>query len=101
MNKENLDVPVENGVLTISAEKEEESKDKRNQYTRRECSYRSFERSYTLPQNIREDDISATHKDGLLKVDVKKKEKEETKLEKDRHLLRKSRTFGNDVKPVG
>ncbi len=82
LNKDDLDVTVSNGVLTISAEKKEEDKEEQDQYTRREFSYRSFSRSFTLPENTREDDISAKYEDGILKVEVKKKEKEETKSQK-------------------
>ncbi len=82
MDKNDLDISVDNGVLTISAEKEEEDKEEQDKYTRREFSYRTFQRSFTLPENTDEDQISAEYKDGVLNIDIKKKEKTETSSQK-------------------
>jgi HSP20 family protein len=73
MRKNDFKVKVENGVLTISAEREEEKKEKEKNYTRREYSYNSFKRSFTLPENVKEDDIKAHYEDGVLKLTVAKK----------------------------
>ena len=73
LKKNDFKVNVENGVLTISAEHEEESKEKNKNYTRLEYSYNSFSRSFTLPDNSKEDDIKANYADGLLKLTVAKK----------------------------
>lgn len=73
LNKNDFKVHVENGVLTISAEHEKESKEKKKNYTRQEYSYNSFSRSFTLPDNSKEDDIKANYADGLLKLTIAKK----------------------------
>lgn len=70
--KEDLKVNVENGVLTISSEKKQESEEEKKGYTRREFSYRSFERSFQLPENTDGDNVKATYTDGVLKLSVPK-----------------------------
>lgn len=60
-------VSVENGVLTISSEKKEEKERNEKDYTRQEYSYSSFSRSFSLPENTREDDVNAKYEDGVLK----------------------------------
>ena len=66
MKKEDLKLDVDNGVLTISAEQKEEKENKEDNYTRREFSYSSFSRSFSLPQNVNEDSIKAKYDNGFL-----------------------------------
>ncbi len=73
MKKDDFKVAVENGVLTISAEKKEEKKESQKNYTRQEYYYNSFSRSFTLPENAREDGLAARYEDGVLKLTVAKK----------------------------
>jgi HSP20 family protein len=74
MKRDDFKVDVENGVLTISSEKEEEKKDGDRNYRRREFSYRSFSRSFTLPDNVDENNINAKYDNGMLKLTLPKKE---------------------------
>lgn len=73
LSKKDFNIMVENGVLTISSEKKEEKEQKEKDYTRQEFSYSSFSRSFTLPENVNEDDVKANYEDGLLKLTVAKK----------------------------
>lgn len=73
MRKEDFKIHVDNGMLTVSAEKEEEKEEKKKNYTRQEYSYNSFSRSFSLPENAKEDDIKARYENGVLKLDVAKK----------------------------
>lgn len=73
LTKKDFNVTVENGVLTISAEKEMEKEDARKNYTRKEYSFEQFERSFTLPENVTEDKIKAHYEDGILKLELAKK----------------------------
>ncbi|HEU5289337.1 MAG TPA: Hsp20 family protein, partial [Cyclobacteriaceae bacterium] len=57
----------------ISSEKKEEKEQKEKDYTRKEFSYSSFSRSFSLPENVNEDDMKANYEDGLLKLSVAKK----------------------------
>lgn len=70
--KDELKVNVEGGVLTISSEKQKESEEEKNGYTRREFSYRSFERSFGLPENADGDNVKANFMDGVLKLSIPK-----------------------------
>lgn len=87
LDKKDFKIEVENGVLCISAEKKSsseennENEDKNEKYTRKEFSYSSFSRSFKLPENIKEDDIKASYKDGVLSLDILK-EKAEKQLKK-------------------
>lgn len=74
MKKEDFKVKVDNGVLTISAERKEEKEEKKKNYTRQEYNFSSFSRSFTLPENVKEDDLMAKYEDGLLRLTVGKKE---------------------------
>lgn len=80
-SKEDFKVAVDNNVLSISSENEEEKATEEKNYTRKEYSYSSFSRSFTLPDNANEEEINATYVNGVLKVAIPKKEpsKPETK----------------------
>ncbi len=72
-NKKDFDLSIENGILRIHAEKKEEMEKKEDDYTRREFNYNSFFRSFTLPENVNEDEmIDATYKRGILKLVLNK-----------------------------
>ncbi|WP_276498536.1 Hsp20/alpha crystallin family protein [Pontibacter litorisediminis] len=73
MQKEDFNIDVHDGMLTISSEKEEEKKDEQENYTRREYNYSSFTRSFRLPDAVKEEDIKASYKDGVLHVTVPKR----------------------------
>ena len=72
--KEDFKVNVEDDILTISAETKTENKEenKKKEYSRREYSHSSFTRSFRLPENAKDDQISASYKDGILELDIPK-----------------------------
>jgi HSP20 family protein len=77
MKRDDFKVELDNNVLTISSQREDkhEEKDSEGNFTRREFSYQSFQRSFSLPENkIRGDEISARYTDGILHVTVPKTE---------------------------
>jgi len=75
MTKKDFKVNFHNNVLTISSEKQEEKKENDDNYTRREFSYQSFQRSFTVPHNdVDSDKISAAYADGILNVKLPKRE---------------------------
>jgi len=78
MKKGDFKIELDNNVLTISSEKSEESKEgnENERYSRREFSYQSFQRSFTLPKEVvDEDKIEAHYKEGVLQLRIPKKEK--------------------------
>ncbi|AUD02338.1 Hsp20/alpha crystallin family protein [Spirosoma pollinicola] len=82
LKKEDFKLNLNHNNLTISAYQETQ-KDEPGQgnekYTRREFSYSSFQRTFTLPTSINADRIQATYADGLLKIDVPKREEAKVK----------------------
>jgi HSP20 family protein len=74
LERKDFKVEVDNGVLTISAEKKEEKKEENENYKRREFSYNSFSRSFTLPENSLTDKIDAKYENGILRLTLPKKE---------------------------
>lgn len=73
MEKKDFHVNIENGQLLISSEKEETKKEEDENYARREFSYRSFNRSFQLPEAVNADKIKATYKNGVLQLMLPKK----------------------------
>lgn len=74
LERKDFKVEVSNHILTISSEKSEEKKEEKKGYTRKEFSYNSFSRTFTLPDNVKENSIDARYQDGILKVIIPKKE---------------------------
>jgi HSP20 family protein len=68
----------------ISSEKKEEKEEtrKKDNYIRKEFNYQSFSRSFSLPEYIDDSKIEANYKDGILHVDIAKKENGKKKVTK-------------------
>lgn len=80
MDKEDFQIMIENNVLKIRSERNNESQEENENYTRREFSYQSFERSFTLNSKLVEDaKIMATYDAGILQVLIPKKEEAKVK----------------------
>lgn len=74
LERKDFKVEVENNTLIVSAEKEEEKKTEEKNYRSREFSYNSFYRSFSLPDNLKLDNINAEYHNGVLKITLPKKE---------------------------
>jgi len=85
MKRDDFKIDVEGNLLTISCEKEENKEEKDVRYTRKEYSYTSFERSFTLPDEVSKEKIEARYEDGLLKLFLPKKE-EAKKMAVSKHI---------------
>ena len=70
--KEDFKVDTDDGLLTVSAETKQEKKEDGKEYTRREYSSSSFRRSFHLPDNVKEDAITAKYEDGVLRLQLPK-----------------------------
>lgn len=79
VRKEDVNVTVENGVLTITGERKFEKEEKNKRYHRVERAYGNFVRSFTLPDGADGSKVSAEFKDGVLKVHLPKGEKAKPK----------------------
>ena len=78
LDKNDFNVNVEKNILTVSAEKKSETKDENEKQIRREFSYRSFKRSFTLDESVDAEKIEATYANGVLKINLPKKEEVKT-----------------------
>jgi HSP20 family protein len=78
LKKDDFKIEVDRGVLTISAESTSEKEETDKKYTRKEYNYSSFSRSFTLPDNVNEEQLEAKYEDGVLKVVLTKKEEEKS-----------------------
>lgn len=74
INKEAINIEYENNYLTVSAKREETIENKDNNYVRRERSYGQFSRRFYI-DNVNEEKIDASFKDGVLKITLPKLEK--------------------------
>ena len=74
LERKDFKVEVDKDILTISAEKEEERKEDKPNYKRREFSYSSFSRSLMLPENSIPDKIDAKYDNGILRLSLPKRE---------------------------
>ncbi len=79
VNKDDVKVTLENGVLIIKGERKFEKEEKNRKYHRIERSYGSFVRSFSIPDNAAPDKISADFKDGVLQVRLLKSEEKKPK----------------------
>ena len=78
-NKEDIKIDVEDGILTIEAEKSESKEDKEGKnYYRRERTYGSFKRQFNVG-SVKEHEINAKFHNGVLKISFPKEEKKEAK----------------------
>ncbi len=81
MNKEDIDVTLNDDIITISGEKKKEEKVEKKNYFRLERSHGSFRRSFRLPAEVQTDKAKANFKNGVLELKIpktaeaKKKEK--------------------------
>jgi len=73
--REDIEIEVSGGVLTIRGEKKIEEENKGDTWHRREVQYGSFMRSFNLPGEMKADKAEASFKDGILNVTIPKEEK--------------------------
>lgn len=81
-SKKDFEVAIKDGCLNVSAEKTSSTEDKEEDYTRKEFSYSSFKKSMSLPENVEDEKVKATYKDGILKLDLLKKKDTNQKAKK-------------------
>jgi len=74
LKKEDFKVSLDNNTLCISAELREEKEETQKKVTRREFSFKSFRRAFTLPSSVAAEKIKASYKDGVLTLTLPKKE---------------------------
>jgi HSP20 family protein len=79
VKQEDLDVQVENSTLTIRGERKFEKEEKEENFQRIERRYGSFSRSFTLPNTIDTESVNANYENGVLKIELAKREEAKPK----------------------
>lgn len=76
MKKSDFKIELDNNELIISSERKEEHEEKgdNKKFTRKEFGYYFFKRAFTLPENADEENIKAQYHDGVLKIEIPKKD---------------------------
>jgi len=74
LSKEDIKINLDKNVLSVSADKKTETADENKKFTKREYSYSSFSRSFTLPESADQSKIEADYVNGILKLTIAKKE---------------------------
>jgi len=74
LKKDDFKLNLERNQLTISVEQQSEQNDSQKSYNKREYSYSSFVRSFTLPDSADHSQIDASYTDGILRIDIAKRE---------------------------
>lgn len=82
MSEKDVEVTFADNTLTISGEKKEEKEVKEENYHRRERSFGSFRRAFSLPAEVDEAKISAAFKDGIMTIDLPKSKTAQKKAKK-------------------
>ena len=79
MKKEEISISIQNNVLILKGEKQKEEEKKEHNYHRIERAYGSFQRSFSLPATVDANKVKAAYKDGVLKIELPKKEEAKPK----------------------
>lgn len=79
LQKNDFSIHLENDVLTVKSEKENNQNDSNTNYTRKEFSFSSFQRSFTLPEAADGENIKAEYQNGILNIEIPKKEEAKAK----------------------
>ena len=79
LDKADFKIELENNVLTVSSAKESKVEEHDDRYMRKEFSYSTFSRSFSLPDIANAEKITANHKDGILTIGIPKKEEARVK----------------------
>lgn len=74
LEKKHFKIDLENDVLTIASLMEDRNEEEKDNYTRREFRYSNFSRSFNLPETVDAENITASHKNGILTVSLPKRE---------------------------
>jgi HSP20 family protein len=74
VKKEDVQVTLDDGVITIKGERKQSKEDRNEKFHRVETFYGSFERSFSIPDNVNPDAIRCDSKDGVLSVHIPKSE---------------------------
>ncbi|MFW6143952.1 MAG: Hsp20/alpha crystallin family protein, partial [Candidatus Natronoplasma sp.] len=82
IDKDDIEIELRDDSLVIEAEKEEETEEEGEDYLRRERGFKSFYRKLPLPEEVNPEEVAASLENGILSIDMPKKEPEKKKGKK-------------------
>lgn len=88
LTKEDFKIAIEDNMLTISSQKEEKKEEKEHRFTRQEYSFTSFTRSFTMPVDVKPEAIEARYENGVLNIQLPRKEETKEALASKRIALK-------------
>lgn len=74
MTRDDISIEIQENILTLKGEKKIEKEDKNRSCHICECSYGTFQRSFTLPENVKSEEIEAEYSNGILRIGIPKAE---------------------------
>lgn len=74
LTKDDFKLAIDGRVLTISSEKKEEKEEKGKRFSRKEFSLSKFSRSFSLPDDVADDNIAASYENGILKIKLPRRQ---------------------------
>ncbi len=83
LTKADFKINLDNDVLIVKSEKEVNEEESKTNYTRKEFNFSSFQRTFTLPDSADGERIMAEYKEGILSIDIPKKEEAKVKPARD------------------
>jgi len=92
VNKEDVKVTMQDGMLTIQGERKQEKEEKGRKFHRIERSYGSFARSFRVPGDADENSVKAEFKDGMLNVTLAKSGKAKSRRSEERRVGKECRS---------
>jgi HSP20 family protein len=79
LKEDDIEITVENNVLTLKGECKFEHKEEKENYHRVERQFGCFQRSFSLPGNVNSESVKAQYRDGVLEISFQKKEESKPK----------------------
>ena len=82
LNKEDFDIKLEKNILTVSSENENKKEESNDNFMRKEFAFKSFSRSFSIPETVNQDKIKASHNNGILTLELPKLDEAKMKQSK-------------------
>lgn len=74
LKKEDFNIEIDQNTLSVSSEKQTETEENNEKYSRKEFSFSSFKRTFNLPESVNFDVIEANYENGILNIRLPKRE---------------------------
>ena len=80
-------IKLDNNILTVKSIRENKKEESNINFTRKEFNYSSFQRSFTLPDIVNGEEIKAEYQNGILQIEIPKKEEAKVKPQREIEIV--------------